>query len=139
LWDGCVSLLYPTKRGEYDHSGVSSEKVFNVPTASLFTSQQLGPNDGWSTFHVSEDGRPAFTHDRNRADFGVSVVRADVIGAFAKPRGLKPVWIVWVEKDGGKGSDGLAEDHGLFSRKDFIGFYYQDDNGWHGHLMRFRD
>lgn len=90
------------------------------------------------TFHLSTVGAERWLVG-NRADFGVSVVRADVIGAFAKPRGLKPVWIVWVEKDGGKGSDGLAEDHGLFSRKDFIGFYYQDDNGWHGHLMRFRD
>jgi hypothetical protein len=130
---------YSPKFGEYDRSGVPSDKGFHVPAAALFSSQKLRPNDAWSTYYVSEDGRPAFVHDHDRRDDGVTVVRADIIGDFAIQNGLKPVWIVWAEKDGGKGDNRLVPEDRLFARNDFLGFYYELDGVWHGNLIRFRD
>ncbi|UCI34496.1 hypothetical protein [Mesorhizobium sp. B4-1-4] len=130
---------YSPKFGEYDCSGVPSDKGFNVPTAALFSLQKLRPKDAWSAYYVSEDGKPAFVHDHNRGDDGVTVVRADVIKDFAKRNGLKPVWIVWGEKDGGKGNNRLVEEERLFARNDFLGFYYELDGVWHGKLIRFRN
>lgn len=130
---------YSPKFGEYDHSGVQSDKGFNVPTATLIVSQKLTPKDAWSAYYVSEDGKPAFVHDHDRGDDGVTLVRAGVIKDFAKQSGLKPVWIVWGEKDGGKGNNRLVEEERLFARNDFLGFYYELDGVWHGNLIRFRN
>ncbi|WP_287209239.1 hypothetical protein [Mesorhizobium sp.] len=130
---------YSPKFGEYDRSGVPSDKGLHVPAAALFSSQKLKPNDAWSTYYVSEDGRPAFVHDHDRGDDGVTVVRADVIGDFAIQNGLKPVWIVWAEKDGGKGNNHLVQEDRLFARNDFLSFHYELDGVWHGNLVRFRD
>ncbi|TAY14055.1 hypothetical protein [Rhizobium leguminosarum] len=130
---------YSPKFGEYDRSGIPSDRGFNVPSAALFSSQKLRPNDAWSTYYVSEDGRPAFVHDNDSRDDGVTVVRADVINAFAEEKGLKPVWIVWAEKDGGKGSNRFGQEHRLFARNDFIGFYFETGGTWHGNLIRFRE
>jgi hypothetical protein len=129
---------YSPKFGEYDCSGVPSDSGFNVPGVALFSSEKLRPKDAWSAYHISEDGKPAFVHDQNRGDDGVTVVRADIIERFAKQNGLKPVWIVWGEKDGGKGNNNLLVDERLFARNDFIGFYYELDAVWHGNLIRFR-
>jgi hypothetical protein len=49
------------------------------------------------------------------------------------------VWIVWGEKDGGKGNNRFIEEVRLFARNDFIGFYYELDCLWHGNLIRFRN
>ncbi|MGN7713727.1 hypothetical protein [Agrobacterium radiobacter] len=130
---------YSPKFGEYDRSGVPTDRGFNVPTAALFASQKLRPKDAWSTYYVSEDGRPAFVHDPDLNNDGVTVIRADVIEDFADQNGLKPVWIVWAEKDGGKGNNRLVEGDRLFARNDFLGFYYELDGAWHGNLIRFRD
>ncbi|MCF1474460.1 MULTISPECIES: hypothetical protein [Rhizobium/Agrobacterium group] len=130
---------YSPKFGEYDRSGVPSDKGFNLPTAALFSSQKLRPKDAWSACYVSEDGKPAFVHDHDRGDDGVTLVRADVMKGFAKQSGLKPVWIVWGEKDGGKGNNRLVEEERLFARNDFLGFYYELDGVWHGNLIRFRN
>lgn len=129
---------YSPKFGEYDRSGIPSDRGFNVPSAALFTSQKLRPHDAWSNYYISEDGRPAFAHNNDSRDDGVTVIRADVIKAFARESGLTPVWIVWAEKDGGKGSNRSDQEH-LFARNDFIGFYYQTDDAWHGNLIRFRE
>ncbi|WP_436282190.1 hypothetical protein [Rhizobium sp. LjRoot258] len=130
---------YSPKFGEYDRSGIPSDRGFNVPSAALFSSQKLRPNDAWSTYYVSENGRPAFVHDTDSRDDGVTVVRADVIAAFAEQNGLKPVWIVWAEKDGGKGNKRYVYEERLFARNDFIGFYYEMNGEWHGNLVRFRE
>ncbi len=129
---------YSPKFGEYDRSGVPSDNGFDVPTMALFSSQKLRPKDAWSTYYVSEDDKPAFVHDHDRGDDGVTVIRADVIKDFAKQSGLKPVWIVWGEKDGGKGNNRLVDEEWLFARNDFLGFYYELGGVWHGNLIRFR-
>lgn len=130
---------YSPKAGEYDRSGIASENGFHVPSAALFTSQQLRPKDAWSTYYVGNDGRPAFASDGDLRDDGATVIRADVMDAFAKESGVVPVWIVWAEKDGGRGSNRFGDEHRLFARNDFIGFYYQAEGAWHGKFIRFRE
>lgn len=66
-------------------------------------------------------------HGHDLGDDGVTVVRADVIRRFAELNDLKLVWIVWGEKDGGKGNKSHSEEAELFARNDFIGFYYESD------------
>ncbi len=130
---------FSPKSGEYDQSGVSSDRAFDVPTASLIFAKKLKPFDAWSSYYVSDDGKPAFAHDPRRAYAGVSVIRADVIETFANDHGLEPVWIVWAEKDGGKGNNRSTGGERLFTRKDFIGFYHRPEGKWRGKLIRFRE
>ncbi|MDL2405200.1 hypothetical protein PY650_05940 [Rhizobium calliandrae] len=129
---------YTPKFGEYDFSGTSSETDFAVPSIALVASGELKPADAWSTFFVSADGRPAFAHAKSLSSDGATVVRADVLEKFAKDRGFHPVWIVWVEKDGGKGGRPYMDNEAVFARHDFIGFYFNEVGEWRGELFGFR-
>nr|WP_201010217.1 hypothetical protein [Rhizobium rhizogenes]QCL09656.1 hypothetical protein pC5.8a_164 [Rhizobium rhizogenes] len=128
---------YTPKFGEYDRSGIAGERSFSVPARALFSSQKLRQNDAWSTFYVSDDGKPAFAQGHDHGFDGVTAVRADVIKHFADENGLKPVWIVWAEKDGGKSESRLSGEERLFARNDFLGLYYELDGMWSGKLIRF--
>ncbi len=130
---------YSPKFGEYDCSGIFSDRGFSVPSAAFTSIRKLRQNNAWSTYYVDEDERPAFLPHGGLQGDDLIVVRADVIEAAASESLLKPVWIVWAEKDGGEGAYHSAAEERLFARNDFIGFYYELDGAWHGRLFRFRN
>jgi hypothetical protein len=125
------------KYSEYDRSGASDELDFSVPHPALLAELKLGPKDGWSPFFVAADGTPAFS-DIPSFLAGVTVIRQDLIEEFSRNHGLKVVWRVWVEKDGGLGTDHFSNRHEQFSRNDFIGFFFEDGGNWRGKLIPFR-
>jgi hypothetical protein len=126
------------KYGEFDQSGISDETDFSTPHPALLAELKLRPKDGWSRFFVTVDGNPAFS-DNPSFLAGVTVVRQDLIERFAKNHGLKVVWRVWVEKDGGLGTNHGSGRFEKFSRQDFIGFYFEDSGDWKGKMIPFRD
>lgn len=129
-----ITERYSPKYSEFDRSGVSDETDFSTPHPALLAELKLRPNDGWSRFFVTADGDPAFS-DNPSFLAGVTVIRQDLIEEFASNHNLKVVWRVWVEKDGGLGTN---HGSGRFERNDFIGFFFEDGGNWHGKLIPFR-
>lgn len=133
-----ITETFSPKYDEFDQSGISDETDFSTPHPALLAELKLRPKDGWSRFFVTVDGNPAFS-DNPSFLAGVTVIRQDLIERFAKNHGLKVVWRVWVEKDGGLGTNHGSGRHDNFSRKDFIGFYFEDSGEWKGKMIPFRD
>lgn len=133
-----ITETFSPKYDEFDQSGISDETDFSTPHPALLAELKLRPKDGWSRFFVTVDGNPAFS-DNPSFLAGVTVIRQDLIERFAKNHGLKVVWRVWVEKDGGLGTNHGYGRHDNFSRKDFIGFYFEDSGEWKGKMIPFRD
>ncbi|MET4422959.1 hypothetical protein AB7645_37325 [Bradyrhizobium sp. 956_D2_N1_5] len=125
------------KYSEYDRSGVSDESEFSTPHPALLAELKLGPKNGWSKFFVTVNGEPAFS-DNPSLLAGVTVIRQDLIEEFARNHSFKVVWRVWVEKDGGLGTNHGIGRHRQFARNDFIGFFFEDDGKWQGKLIPFR-
>jgi len=128
---------FSPKYSEFDRSGVSDETEFSTPHPALLAELRLRPKDGWSTFFVTANGEPAFS-DNPSFLAGVTVIRQDLIDQFAKNHNLKVVWRVWVEKDGGLGTNHGIGRHQEFARNDFIGFFFEDGGNWQGKLIPFR-
>ncbi|MEY9125783.1 hypothetical protein [Bradyrhizobium yuanmingense] len=122
---------------EFDRSGVSDEAEFYTPHPALLAELRLRPKDGWSTYFVTANGEPAFS-DIPSFLAGVTVIRQDLIEKFARNHNLKVVWRVWVEKDGGLGTNHGAGRHRQVARNDFIGFFFKDGLNWRGKLISFR-
>ena len=125
------------KYGEFDRSGTSDETNFSTPHPALLAELELSPKDGWSRYFVTADGNPAFS-DNPSFLAGITVIRQDLIEEFAKNHGLKVVWRVWVEKDGGLGTNHGSGNHEQFARNDFIGFFFENGGTWKGQLIPFR-
>ncbi|RXH07280.1 hypothetical protein EAS54_38060 [Bradyrhizobium guangzhouense] len=125
------------KYSEFDRSGVSDEAEFYTPHPALLAELRLRPKDGWSTSFVTANGEPAFS-DNPSFLAGITVIRRDLIEEFAKNHNLKVVWRVWVEKDGGLGTNHGAGRHRQVARNDFIGFFFKDGLSWQGKLISFR-
>ena len=126
------------KYSEFDRSGVSDETDFSTPCPTLLAELKLKPKDGWSSFFVTDDGSPAFS-DNPAFIEGVTVIRQDLIENFARCHNLKVVWRVWVEKDGGMGTNHGSANHEQFARNDFIGFFFEESGAWKGKLIPFRN
>jgi len=135
---GRITQNYSPKYNDYDRSGVSEEMDFYAPHQALISELKLRPKDGWSSLFVTEDGSPAFSHTPASLG-GIAVIRRDVIEKFANAHNLKIVWRVWVEKDGGLGTNHSSRWKEQFSRRDFIGFFFDEVGGWQGELIPFRD
>lgn len=84
------------------------------------------------------DGSSAFS-DLPEFLGGTAVVRRDVSEQFADSYDLQIAWRVWVEKDGGLGTNHHTADHRQFERHDFIGYFFKENGKWHGELIPFRD
>ena len=125
------------KYSEFDRSGVSDETDFSTPHPALLAELKLSPKDGWSRFFVAADGTHAFS-DNPAFLAGVTVIRQDLIEEFAGNHNLKVVWRVWVEKDGGLGTNHGSGRFEQFARNDFIGFFFEDGENWQGELIPFR-
>ncbi|MER9723736.1 MULTISPECIES: hypothetical protein [unclassified Mesorhizobium] len=134
---GRIAEGFSPKYSEFDRSGVSGETDFSTPHPALLGELKLRPKDGWSNFFVTEDGSPAFS-DAPEFLAGIAVIRSDLIEKFANSHDLKVVWRVWVEKDGGLGTNHLGARDDQFARNDFIGFYFKEDGEWRGKLIPFR-
>ena len=132
-----ITESFSPKYGEFDRSGVSDEKDFLTPHPALLAELKLRPPNGWSNFFVTIDGVPAFS-DSPAFLAGAAVIRRDLIEEFASNHLLKVVWRVWVEKDGGLGTNHFGARHNQFARNDFIGFYFEDGGKWQGKLIPFR-
>jgi hypothetical protein len=135
---GRITETFSPKYNEFDRSGVSDEPDFSTPHPALLGELMLSPKDGWSRFFVTPDGCPAFS-DNPAFLAGVTIIRHDLIEKFAKIHDLKVVWRVWVEKDGGLGTNHRSGESNQFSRKDFVGFFFEEDGTWQGKLIPFRD
>ena len=133
-----VTEICSPNYGEFDRSGVSDEEDFSTPHPALLAELKLSPKDGWSRFFVAADETPAFS-DNPEFLAGVTVVRQDLIDEFARNRNLKVVWRVWVEKDGGLGTNEGSGPFEQFARNDFVGFFFEDAGKWQGKLIPFRD
>ncbi|MDZ5454710.1 hypothetical protein [Labrys sp. ZIDIC5] len=132
-----ITENYSPKSSEFDRSGVSDETDFSTPHPALLVEMKLSPKDGWSRFFVAADGTPAFS-DNPAFLAGVRVIRQDLIEEFARNHNLKVVWRVWVEKDGGLGTNHGSGRFEQFARYDFIGFFFEDGGDWQGKLIPFR-
>lgn len=132
-----ITERFSPKYSEFDRSGVSDEGDFSTPHPALLAELKLAPKNGWSKFFVTADGKPAFS-DNPSFLAGVTVIRQDLIEEFAKNHDLKVVWRVWVEKDGGLGTNHGVGRHRQFARNDFIGFFFEDRGNWQGKLIQFR-
>lgn len=128
---------YSPKYDEFDRSGISEEMDISTPHPALLAELKLRPKDGWSRFFVTADGEPAFS-DNPAFLAGVTVIRQDLIEQFARNHNLKVVWRVWVEKDGGLGTNHGSGRFEQFARNDFIGFFFEDGENWQGKLIPFR-
>ncbi|MER9226139.1 hypothetical protein NKI39_10880 [Mesorhizobium sp. M0664] len=134
---GRIAESFSPKYSEFDRSGVTEETGFSTPHPALLAELKLRPKDGWSNFFVTSDGDPAFS-DSPEFLAGITIVRRDLIEEFANNNNLTIVWRVWVEKDGGQGTNHFSERHDQFARNDFIGFFFQESGKWQGKLIPFR-
>lgn len=132
-----ITESYSPKYDEFDRSGISDETDFSTPHPALLAELKLSPKDGWSRFFVTADGNPAFS-DNPSFLAGITVIRQDLIEEFAKNHNFKVVWRVWVEKDGGLGTNHGSGRFKQFARNDFIGFFFRDGENWQGKLIPFR-
>lgn len=128
---------YSPRYSEFDRSGVSDETDFSTPHPALLAEMKLRPKDGWARFFVAADGTPAFS-DNPAFLAGVTIIRQDIIEQFANSHNLKVVWRVWVEKDGGLGTNHGSGRFEQFARNDFIGFFFEVGGNWQGKLIPFR-
>lgn len=133
-----ITESFSPKYSDYDKSGASEEGDFSTPHPALFGELKLRPKDGWSKFFVTPDGRPAFS-DNPSFLAGVTIIRQDLLEEFARNHSLKVVWRVWVEKDGGLGTNHGSGRHDQFARNDFIGFFFEEGGNWQGKLIPFRN
>lgn len=134
---GRIAESFSPKYSEFDRSGISDETGFSTPHPALLAELKLRPKDGWSNFFVTSDGAPAFS-DNPSFLAGIAIVRRDLIEEFASNHNLKIVWRVWVEKDGGLGTNHFSLQHDQFARNDFIGFFFEEGGKWQGKLIPFR-
>lgn len=134
---GRIVESFSPRYSEFDRSGISEETGFSTPHPALLAELKLRPKDGWSNFFVTSDGALAFS-DNPAFLAGIAIVRRDLIEEFATNHNLKVVWRVWVEKDGGQGTNRLGARHDQFARNDFIGFYFEEGGKWQGKLIPFR-
>lgn len=134
---GRITESFSPNYTAFDRSGVSGETSFLTPHPALLAELKLQPRDGWSKFFVTADGDPAFS-DNPAFLAGTAIIRHDLIEKFARSHNLKVVWKVWVEKDGGLGTNHLGAQHKQFARSDFIGFFFEEGGKWQGKLMPFR-
>ncbi|SDA20428.1 hypothetical protein SAMN05216315_11376 [Nitrosospira sp. Nsp18] len=134
---GRITESFSPNYTEFDRSGVSEEANFLTPHPALLAELKLQPRDGWSKFFVTADGDPAFS-DNPASLAGTAIIRRDLIEKFAGFHNLKVVWRVWVEKDGGLGTNHLDAQHKQFARSDFIGFFFEEGGKWQGKLIPFR-
>jgi len=134
---GRITENFSPKYSEFDRSGVAEETDFLTPHPALLSELNLQPRDGWSKFFVTADGDPAFSDDPAFLA-GTAIIRRDLIEKFASNHNLKVVWRVWIEKDGGLGTNHFSVQHKQFARNDFIGFYFEEGGSWRGKLIPFR-
>jgi len=122
----------------YDMSGVTEERDFSTPHPAIVAEQRLRPKSPWSRLYVDNNGEPAFVDEAEFLE-GLCIIREDILRDFANKHDLEIVWRVWVEKDGGMGSNYRDESKTTFVRKDYLGFFFQQDGEWKGKFVPFRD
>lgn len=135
---GHISQLFSPKYSEYDNSGVSEEADFATPHSALVAELKLSPKNPWSRLFVTDNGSPAFI-SRTDEETNLLLARRDVLSKFTEKNNLHLVWRVWVEKDGGKGTDHGNADLNTFSRKGYLGFFFECAGEWRGKYIPFRD
>lgn len=132
-----VSEGFSPKYSGYDNSGTTDEDGFTTPKYALIEQLKLKPMGPWSRLFVNEQCEPVFI-DRRTGLGDACIIRFDMLEKFAAANKLKPVWRVWVEKDGGRGT-GKGMDRTTFVRKDYIGFFLNLGNCWTGEFFPYRN
>jgi hypothetical protein len=120
-----------TKRGEYDHSDTLDHAIF-APNSQLIARMKLRIEGPTGEGFVTESARTAFmdlSFSSRLPEIGV--VSAKKLQRALADEKLRPLWVFWAEKDGGRGrGEHFAHDHSDVSRTVFGGCYWRADDGW---------